>query len=348
MNDYQIILCRDLSQYVENNKVCVTGIIFDRWGKKENFGISLKDLTETTNVNFRNNKKNYSKNMFSIGKRVRIYASVQFDRKGNKCLGNVDRVEFLEEINQLNKELDIIEQESLVMLSKICNEIRMHLDTLGFIEVNTRVISRYLGEEILEPLFAEYPGFGTPAYLSPSPSSQLSEFLAVTLLPKVFTKTISFTTSYRFPNGSTETPIIMAKAINLSKDEEKNIVLRISSSIVSSLSDKDFQLVTSHSEWNDESLLKQKHKNGIFTFNTYSSSIPTIGRKWTSMVCTISRLEDDKGNLLVEGSTEVINEATHISTFTFYPSQYLNWISKAPKRQLLNLWKVYDGGSIYG
>lgn len=348
MNNYQIILIRDLPQYLENNFVCVTGIIFDRWGNKNNFGITLKDLTGNVNVSFLNNRKCYSKGMFIKGKRVRIYASVRLDRKGNKCLGNVDSVEFLEEISQLNKELDILEQESLVMLNKICNKIRLQLGRFGFIEVNTRVISRYLGEEILEPLFAEYPGFGTPAYLSPSPSSQLSEFLAVTLLPKVFTNTISFTTSYRFPNGSTEMPIIMAKAINLHNDEEKNIIVRISNSIVDSLSDKKFQLASIYGEWGDELPLKHSCTNGVFTFSTYSANITTVGRKWNSLVCAIIRFEDDKGNLLVEGSTEIINETTRISTFTFYPSQYLNWISKAPKRQLLNLWKVYDGGSIYG
>lgn len=348
MNDYQIILSRDLQQHLENDTVCVTGIIFDKWGKKENFGISVKDLTGVVNVKFGNSRNHYSKDMFIKGKRARICASVSLDRKGNKCLGNVETVEFLEEINQLNKELDILEQESLVMLSKICNKIRTHLGKLDFIEVNTRVVSRYLGEEILEPLLAEYPGFGTAAYLTPSPSAQLTEFLAVTLLPKVFTETISFTTSYRFPNGSTETPIIMAKAINLLKDEEKNIILRISNSIVDSLSDKTFQLSTKVDEWNDELSIQKNYKNGVFTLSTYTANIPTVGRKWNSIVNFINRLEDDKGNLLVESSVEMINETTNVTTFVFYPSQYLNWISKAPKRQILNLWKMYDGGSMYG
>lgn len=347
MNNYQIILNRDLPQYSENALVCVTGIIFDKWGKNNNFGISLKDLTGIVNVSF-GGQSNFSKSMFIKGKRVRVYARVLLDRKGQRCLGNVDNVEFLEEINQLNKELDIFEQESLVMLSKICNKIRTHLGKLGFIEVNTRVISRYLGEEILEPLLAEYPGFGTAAYLAPSPSSQLAEFLAVTLLPRVFTETISFTTSYRFPNCSTETPIIMAKAINLPREEEKSIILRIAKSIVDSLSDKTFQVETIHGEWSDELPVPQRQKTGLFLFSTYSANIPTIGRKWNSMVHTIIRFEDDKGNLLVESSTEKINETTNVTTFTFYPAQYLNWISKAPKRQLLNLWKIYDGGSVYG
>lgn len=348
MSDYQTILSRDLLHCSENDSVCITGIVSDKWKKHDGFGISLKDLTGSVNVSFGNSQGRYTKGMFIKGKRARVYAKVLVDRKGQPCLGHVDSVEFLEEFNQINKELDILEQEALVMLSKICNNIRMHLEKLGFIEVNTRVVSRYLGEEILEPLLAEYPGFGTAAYLVPSPSSQLSEFLAVTLLPKVFTETISFTTSYRFPNCSTETPIIMAKAINLSTENEKNIILRISKSIVDSLSDKTFQLETICGEWGDALPVQKKCKNGIFTFSIYSANIPTVGRKWNSIVHTIIRFEDDKGNLLIESSTEKINETTNVTTFAFYPSQYLNWISKAPKRQLLNLWKMYDGGNIYG
>ncbi|MCH5352629.1 MAG: hypothetical protein J1E06_04095 [Acutalibacter sp.] len=348
MNNYQTILSRNLPQYAENEQVCITGVICKKWGSKNHFGISVKDITGTVSISFFNSTKGYSKELFAIGNRIRIYASVCIDRRGSKCLGNVDNVEFLEEISQFNKEFDILEQESLVMLSIISNKICAQLVNLGYIEVSTRVISRFLGEELLEPLFAEYPGFGTPAYLSPSPSSQLSEFLAVTLLPKVFTETISFTTSHRFPNGSTEMPIIMAKAINMHKAEEKNAVLRISKSIVNSLSDKTFQVDTIFGNWDDVSPLNQNRTNGTFTYGIYSSNIPTVGRKWNSVVCTIYRFEDDKGNLLVEGSTEAINDTTSITTFTFYPSQFLNWISKAPKRQLLNLWKMYDGGSIYG
>lgn len=348
MNDYQIILSRDLQQSLENDKVCVTGVISDRWGKKEKFGVLIKDLTGTVKVSFWKNKNQYFKNSFVKGKRVRIFASVIKDQKGEKCLGKVTNVEYLEEIDQLNKELDIFEQESLMMLSEICKKIRTKLESMQFIEINTRVISRYLGEEILEPLLAEYPGFGTAAYLAPSPSSQLSEFLAVTLLPRVFTEAISFTTSYRFPNGSTETPLIMAKAINMSQEDEKNIILQVSEMIVESLSDKTYQLAIVKDEWNDELPVQKVYKNGVFTYGTYTANIPAIGRKWNSVVHTISRFEDDKGNLLAESSIELINGTTNVTTIAFYPSQYLNWISKAPKRQLLNLWKVYDGGSMYG
>lgn len=347
--NYQTVLIRDLERRREEPSVCVTGVVVGKWNRRDGgFGISLKDLTGTVTVSFGSNQKQFSKESFIKGKRIRINGRVLQDLKEQVYIGKVDNVEFLEEIDQLNKELDILEQESLVMLSKICGRIRMLLEKSGFIEINTRVISRYLGDEILEPLLAEYPGFGTDAYLVSSPSSQLSEFLAVTLLPKVFTETISFTTSYRFPNGSTETPIIMAKAINLPEDEERDIILRIAHSIVDSLSDKQFKLNTVRGEWSDDLLVQKGYENGAFTLSRYSANIPMIGRRWNSTVDSITRLEDDKGNLLVESSMESINESTNVTTFTFYPSQYLNWISKAPKRQLLNLWRIYDGGSMYG
>lgn len=348
MNDYRITFSNNVQACESGEKVCVTGIISKRWNKKGRLGIEIKDITGTVRISFSDRIDKFNKETFQIGKRVRVHATVVLDREGNICLNRVEKAEILEEINQLNKELDIFEQESLVALSKICNKIKSYLENTNFVEVNTRVISRYLGEEILEPLLADYPGFGTSAFLTPSPSSQLSEFLAVTLLPKVFTETVSITTTYRFRGGATEMPIIMAKAINLSEKEEKDIVLKVSNNIINTLSGKGFQLDIVKREWSDELVIDKKSESGVFIYGIYSANIPSVGRKWNSVVHTIRRLEDDKGNLLVESATESINEHTDITTVTFYPSQYLNWSSNAPKRQLLNLWKIYDGGNMYG
>lgn len=348
MNEYKITFNNSVQTYKMGEKVCVTGVISKRWNKKGRLGIEIKDITGIVRISFSDRIDKFNKAAFQIGKRIRVCATVALDREKNICLNKVEKAEILEEINQLNKELDIFEQESAVAISKICKKIKNHLENMNFVEINTRVISRYLGEEILEPLLADYPGFGTSAFLTPSPSSQLSEFLAVTLLPKVFTETISITTTYRFRDGATEMPIIMAKAINLSEKEEKDIVLKVSSNIINALSGNSFQLDIIESEWNEELVSDKKLKSGVFVYGSYSANIPSVGRKWNSIVYTIRRLEDDKGNLLVESATESISEYTDITTITFYPSQYLNWTSKAPKRQLLNLWKVYDGGNMYG
>lgn len=346
--EYIIILNHDVQKCEIDDKVCVTGIVVKKWKRSDGgFGVQIQDLTGLVAISFSANDFQYKKEQFLKGKRVRVYASIAINSKDERYLYSVVDVEYLEELNQWSREYDIMEQESLVLISKICNKIRDRLRDINFVEVSTRVISRFIGDEILEPLLADYPGYGSPAYLTPSPSSQLSEFLAVTLLPRVFTETISITSSYRFPNGATEIPIIMAKAINLSANEEKNIILKISSSIISSLSDKKYKLKIMESEWGDEVVRNNPYEKDLFIYCTYSSNIPAIGKRWSSVLNTIRRLEDDTGNLLVESAVEIVNEHIKISTITFYPTQYLNWIKKAPKRQLLNLWKLYEGGNIY-
>lgn len=351
MDDYQkytIVLNCDVKKHVKDDKVCVTGIVNKKWKRPDGgFGIQLQDLTGTVNISFLTKEICFEKEQFIKGKRVRLYASVAINNKNERYLQDIAEVEFLDELNQWTREYDIIEQESLVLISKICNRICTRLTDLNFIEVNTRIISRYIGDEILEPLLADYPGYGSPAYLTPSPSSQLSEFLAVTLLPRVFTQTVSITSSYRFPNGATEIPIIMAKAINLSSTKEKEIILKTSSSIISSLSDRKYKLKIMEDEWGDEVVRNNSYDKDLFIYCTYSSNIPAIGKRWSSVLSTIRRLEDDQGNLLAESAVETINERIKISTITFYPTQYLNWIKKAPKRQLLNLWQLYGGGNIY-
>lgn len=347
MDDYTIILNKDLHSCREGTGVCVTGIIQNRWSNKNRFGIEIEDLTGTARISFTNSKAFYDKNSLVKGKRVRTWGIIATDKKGNLFIGSVDRIDILEEISLLNNELDIIEQESLVSMSKICNTIRELLCGAQFVEISTRVISRRIDDEILEPLLIDYPGFGSSVFLSPSPSSQLSEFLTVTMLPKVFTATSSFSSSYRFPNGASELPVIMAKAINLPELEESNIILHTTNRIVESLSNESIAIKQFSEKWDNRSIVIPKKKNEFSLFD-YKTDIPTMGKFWTSIVYKLRCLHDDNGNLLIECAHEKVNERTDICSITFYPSQFLNWISKAPKRQLQNLWKLYDGGIIYG
>ena len=347
MEDYNITLNKDLSLYHKGFSVCVTGIIQNRWTNKGRFGIEIADLTGTAKISFLDAKTPYNKTSLVKGKRVRAWGKIAVDKKGDICVGSIKKIEILEEISIFNGELDIIEQESLVSMSKICNVIREQLVLSQFVEITSRVISRSIGEEILEPLMIDYPGFGSSVFLSPSPSSQLSEFLTVTMLPKVFTVTSSFSTSYRFPNGASEMPIIMAKAINLSDSEEKSIIFSTVKMIVESLSDKSITINCLSALWN-KLPDNYDYKDGEFSFVSYSTDVPTMGKLWNSVVHRIECLLDDNGNLLLECMHENINGRIDICSITYYPSQFLSWISKAPKRQIQNLWKVYDGGNLYG
>ena len=345
-----IILLNDLVKCKEGKKVCITGIVIDRWKNKRTggFGIKLKDLTGVATVKFSSDPKyKYEDPCFYKNKYLRIHGEITI-QNGEHIVSNISKIEQLVELYQWINENDTIDQGSSIFISKISNEIKERLCKLNFVEVNTRIISRFIGEYMMEPLRANYPGYGAPAFLSPSPSSQLSEFLAITLLPRVFTQSISITQSYRFPNGSTETPIIMAKAVDLSEERDKEIIYDITRSVLSELTDNSYSFSEITGEWDDYiSRTKNTSNKNEFILYSYKAKIPTIGQRWTSELCNLRQLVDDLGNLLVECSTEILSNDTRICTISFYPSQFLNCVKNAPKRQLLNLWKLFDGGNVY-
>ena len=345
-----VVLLNDLIKYNQGEKVCITGIIIDRWKNRHSggFGIKLKDLTGDATVKFSSNSVyKHEDARFYKNKYLRIYGEITI-QNDEHIVSSISKVEQLEEIYQCINKNDILDQSSAIFISKISNEIKEKLSQLSFIEVNTRIISRFIGEYMMEPLQANYPGYGAPAYLSPSPSSQLSEFLAITLLPRVFTQTISITQSYRFPNGSSETPIIMAKAVNLPEDKDREIIHEITRSVFLELTDSPYSVCEITGEWEDYiSRTKNTNDNNEFILYSYKAKIPTIGQHWNSELCNLRQLADDSGNLLVECSTEILSNDTRIHTISFYPSQFLNCVKKAPKRQLLNLWKLFDGGNVY-
>lgn len=345
MDDYKNIMSSDLGRLPFKTKVRITGIISRKSKPPKKIILNVRDITGTVMISVDKEQAGEQVSLLKVGKRVRFYGTIIRDQRGEKIISDIDKIESIAEIGN-SDDIDILDQEALLLASKISNRIRNELVTKQFEEITTRVISRYLGEEILEPLLVKFPGFGTEAYLSPSPSSQLSEFLTVTLLPKVFTETVSFTTSYRFKNASSEMPLIMAKAINMPQENEQAIIIGITKMIFKELSDQKVSIRFVTDDWTEtiESSLTQSN---TYTYGIYKANIPVVGQKWNSIVEAIIRLTDSEGNVLVEGTHEVISENATISTFSFYPTQYLNIVQKAPRRILQNLWATYDGGKLY-
>lgn len=344
MDSFLVCLSKDIGLDNLLCRVCVTGVIRKKWEHKDRLGVEIQDLTGTTKVSFFNSKKSPNKQSLIQGRRIRIYGRVITDRNGDYCIGEVENIELLEEISKFTKELDILDQESRINISRVCQEIRNVLINRQFVEIATRVVSWSIGDEILEPLLVDYPGFGSEIYLSPSPSSQLAEFLTVTMLPKVFTVTSSFSSSYRFPNGSTEMPIVMAKAINISPEEENEIIVVAVNRILEMLSNTFVNIFDINGIWGET---PTQLNEGCFYLVRYAAEIPIMGKQWNSVVHLIKRLYDDNGNILLECMHEKLNK-TDICSITFYPSQFLNCASKAPRRQIQNLWQLYDGGNLYG
>lgn len=83
-----------------------------------------------------------------------------------------------------------------------------------------RVDPRYLSaswpiDDGVIPLNVNYPGFGVPVYLAPSPAQQLSLAIAATGDDRVYCSATNFTTSYRQPSDGSETAIVMAMMLGL-------------------------------------------------------------------------------------------------------------------------------------
>lgn len=345
MDEYKNIMCSDLARLPLKTKVRITGVISKKMRPPKRILLFVTDITGTVMVSVDREPLGNQAPLLKVGRRVRIYGYINRDQKESKIISDVEKIESIAEIGN-SDDIDILDQEALLLTSRISNQIRNELVNYQFEEITTRVISRYLGEEILEPLLVKFPGFGTEAYLSPSPSSQLSEFLTVTLLPKVFTETVSFTTSYRFKNASSEMPLIMAKAINMPEDTAQAIIIGITRSIFKILLDQSVNIKYVSGDWT-ETLENNNDRTKAYTYGVYKANIPVVGQKWNSLVETIVRLTDAEGNILVEGTREVISENATISTFSFYPTQYLNIVQKVPRRILQNLWTTYDGGKLY-
>lgn len=85
----------------------------------------------------------------------------------------------------------------------------------------------------------------------------------------------------------------MAKAINLSSTKEKEIILKTSSSIISSLSDRKYKLKIMEDEWGDEVVRNNSYDKDLFIYCTYSSNIPAIGKRCIDYI--IYKFADEMG-----------------------------------------------------
>ena len=345
MDEYKNIMIFECYKLPIKSKIRITGAVKkkNKINKMKSL-VLLEDITGAIKVSFEKNRLNEQTSIPNVDTRVRIYGYIAKNDKGEFYITDVDKVEHIDEIGKRDN-IDKFDQEALFLTSYISNLIKNSLNISQFQEIKTRVISRYLGDDVLEPLLVKYPGFASEAYLSPSPSSQLSEFLTNTLIPKVFTDTISFTSSYRFKNASSEMPLIMAKAINMHDDEEKQLIEEITKKVLKALGLNNFHIKIIKKEWSE--VLKEDIQKDTYLLGFYTSNLPVVGEKWNSIVTRIFRLTDCYGNLLVEGTHEMISPESSLSTISFFPAQYLSSIQKAPKRVLQNLWVPYGSKKPY-
>ena len=340
----------DVTRCEMGEKIIITGTVIDN-KKYQNgvYGVTVKDITGKITCLFENAQITSTTQFKKIVQnvRIRIFGEVKENSKGLRVLSEIYIFEILKNDKSLLADLDseYREQASRMLMSRICKRAANFLHTNHYKEFDSRVISSRWYEDSLEPLQVVYPGFGSPAYLATSPAAQIIDFMTVTISDRAFTISTSFTTSYRFPNGSAETRIISAKAMNLSEDEHKAIIKGITAKILMEFSAETKSLDELEGEWPDN--INGQHYfelklQGELTLITFTANIPVIGTIWNSKIDLIIQLIDAEKNILAEGAREIIEDDFTISSLTIYPSQFLGLIQKAPFRQLQNLNKLYD------
>lgn len=343
----------DLPKCTIGEFVTITGYVIKKRKFPSYLSVRIKDITGTILVLLDKNvdlkKPNISQEFFHIGTRIRINGRVSTNNEGVRLLKNITDAEVLGKHNARLPELDeeMREQASRMLMSRICRNASQFLNKNKFTELETRVISRKWVEKGLEPLRVLYPGFGSNAVLSTSPSAQVMDFLSTTLVKRAFTVSTSFSTTYRFKSGPADLRVIVAKALDLSEKELQEIIWDLSIHILSKIDDRNIPSINRSSpktaidlKWphtKDQLLGVGSKIKDPLTLVRYSANMVVEGENWTTEIVSILHLINNNGSILVEGATERLGDDVVISSLTVYPSQFLGFLKKAPIRQLRNI-----------
>ena len=339
------IFILDILKHSIGQKVTLIG----RVEKKKRFkkgleGVWIKDITGVVLIIINSDIKPEN---IRVMTHIRISGQIQENRKKVRIINNVSSIEVLLSPDTRLYELDreMREQTSSMLISRISYEVSRILLNENFIEFRSRVISSHWEEDGFEPLQVVYPGFGSPAVLIPSPSTQIVEFLTTTLLPRAFTISTSFTQSYRFPNGSAEICVIVLKATNLDLNEQIRLLKKISVALLAQITEEVKSFALLEGEWPvtiEQISSEDRQLSCDLNLITCSANMPVISKNWNAHINVVLHLLDKDKNLLAEGQREQLTHDIEISTITIYPSQFLGLIEKDPRRQLQNLMRLHN------
>ena len=106
-----------------------------------------------------------------------------------------------------------------IFLARVRERATTFFQHQKYLDLETRSISSVWQEEGVRPLRIDYPGYGIPAYLIPSPRTQLLKAIILTGRSKVFSVARCFTPTYRDPLVSAESPFLCAQYLGATLDD---------------------------------------------------------------------------------------------------------------------------------
>ena len=303
--------------------------------------ITIRDITGTT---FAKLSLEQTRGQIELEKhcRVRILGVVGPSKRGTENV--IPRVDSIENLGSLKVAYEDLSDEmkdyaSRMFVSRITHTCANLLRDQGFDEFESKVISSEWIDGGLEPLQVAYPGFGNPAILVTSPNAQVMDFLNATGVGRAFTVSLSFTSTYRHPNNSAETKVILAKASDIAPNELRALSISVCQRIFEKLSiPQSDPIVEEHLDaiW-PESRIALTGKCTLELFQ-YDKGISAGGTGWRNMLLeSVVHLIGKTGLILIDCAIERIGQRS-VSTLAIYPARFLSLIdSPLPRRRLSDL-----------
>lgn len=332
------VLVSDKSTYVS-----FIGVVYNSFKKKNEGHVATKVKDFSGEIFVKIPCKTFESLNLRKGVHLKISGKIGSSKKGDVIIDQVDDIVPFGLVSSPLEQLpeSMRESASQLLLSRICSIICDLLKKEGFFEFETKVVSSNWYNQGLEPLRVIFPGFGMPANLITSPSAQLLGFLKNSLLLRVFTKSLSFTTTYRYPNGASESRIIMAKATDISEARLVELLTLITDSVINSdeigLNKNEFNLASQpiiSADWDERFYEKELTQElNIVKFNM---NIKVEHDGFSTNIIKLIHVVDNSPLIIAEGSIEEISEDS-VSTITFYPDRFLDFLNTPYIRNLRSL-----------
>lgn len=310
----------ELKELEDHTTVTVTGYVVSVRKFTEHFSVRIRDafgnillrIDRSAGIAFKAPKK---------GDRLRVEGALSTNDQGERIVCAVHPPELLGNSAAVISELSdaMREQAAKMLQTQAVRHTTAFLLAQGFVEFESRVISTQWMGTGLEPMKVVYPGFGCAVPLATSPAAQVVDFINTVGIPRAFTSTISFSTTYRFPEGSAELRVVVGRVAGTHTQKLKNVLTRL------------IQYVLSH-------------------LNPEGFGPPDLGDRtsapitWTAFVheednlrVDVMQVLMDNGFPLVESFAEPLGDHDKLLGFTVYPSQFLTLLSAMPARNLRDL-----------
>jgi aspartyl/asparaginyl-tRNA synthetase len=289
------------------------------------------DFNETEWLNIRSIKQSF---------RIQIESPVGVSKNGTisiilqKVPSNTIELN-LDILPEGNKEPAIIGAQ--IFLSRFRHQASKFFLDQDYLEMEPNFVSVSWASTGLEALEVEYPGFGGPVYLIPSPSPQILRALLVTGKQRMFSISRCFTTSYRDAASSYQSLILCAKEIDSSLDRMISLGESAIRGILSDVSTRLTETMFLKSSW---PTLELDWPPKTISLRITSPQIQIFRDLKSDEILknsnlTLFRICWPPDFVLVEGSAEFLEKGIVIGSLTLHIERMVFLIRSDPTLRLL-------------